>query len=58
MAQESGRSNSLNRDDGLTIFFTYRFINYEWKEARNEFVPIKFDCERPYEELRRVHLNE
>ena len=37
---------------GLSIFFTYRFINFEWKQDRNEFVPIKFDCALPYNELR------
>ena len=53
-----GRSSSMTADDGLTTFFTYRFINFEWKELQNEFVPIKFNCERPFDELRKTYLNE
>ena len=37
---------------GLSIFFTYRFINFEWKPASNAFQPIKFDCALPYDTLR------
>ena len=53
------RSNSLiNRAQegdpdvkGLSIFFTYRFINFEWNE--DSFVPIKFRVEGlAYDQLR------
>ena len=41
--------------EGLSIFFTYRFINFAWKARQEEFVPIRFDCELPYDELRQVY---
>ena len=56
--RSNGRSDSITADDGLTTFFTYRFINYEWKVWSSEFVPIKFNCELPYDELRRVYTSE
>ena len=37
---------------GLTIFFTYRFINFEWDPVLGSFIPIKFDCALNYSELR------
>lgn len=60
------RSNQLIRSakmadpkvEGLTIFFTYRFINFEWKPAQNAFVPISFDCDLPYSELRSTYTDQ
>lgn len=45
------------RVEGLTIFFTYRFINFEWKPQCQEFVPIRFNCSLPYSELRTTFTN-
>ena len=45
------------RVEPLTIYFTYRFIKFEWKPDVNEFVPIRFNCEVPYDELRTTYTN-
>ena len=45
-----------NKVTGLSNFFTYRFINFEWKPSQNSFVPIKFDCTGLlYDELRTIY---
>jgi hypothetical protein len=36
----------------LSVFFTYRFINFAWIPHFSHFEPIKFDCNKPYDELR------
>jgi len=43
--------------EGLTLFFTYRFINFEWKPLLNEFAPIRFNCELTYDVLRTTYTN-
>lgn len=43
--------------EGLTIYFTYRFINFEWKPDINQFVPIRFNCEIAYSDLRTTYTN-
>ena len=61
----SARSNELiesarsadPKAEGLSTFFTYRFINFEWKPVMNEFVPIRFNCALPYDELRQTYTN-
>ena len=47
------QAQRVDKDEfGLSIFFTYRFINFEWKPEKNAFQPIRFDCALTYEELR------
>ena len=54
---ESAKRGDPNAE-GLTIFFTYRFINFEWKPLLNRFVPIQFICNGiPYDELRSTFTN-
>ena len=44
--------------ESLTIFFTYRFINFEWSPNNERFEPIKFICEgKPFDELRATYTN-
>lgn len=38
--------------EGLNVFFMYRFITFEWKPILNAFVPIRFNCQMPYDKLR------
>jgi len=39
--------------EGLSTFFTYRFINFEWRPHQTRFEAVRFVCELPYDELRR-----
>lgn len=32
--------------------FEYRFIRYNWDYEEHRFVPIKYDCELPFQVLR------
>lgn len=43
--------------NGLSTFFTYRFINFEWRPQNNRFEPVRFDCQLPYDELRRKYTD-
>jgi len=43
--------------EGLSIFFTYRFINFEWRPLQNIFTAVRFNCELPYDELRRKYTD-
>lgn len=40
---------------GLSTFFTYRFINFEWLDDPGLFAPIRFDCNMPYDQLRATY---
>ena len=37
--------------------FEYRFIKFQWNYSESRFVPIKFECEVSFENLRKKYTD-